>query len=107
MKRIFVKFTFLFVCVSFINTLQADEKVYKLSMATTWTETTSPLFDAAKNMAKIANTMSNGRLDIKIVAANKHKSPFGVLDMVKGGQYDMAPDFLDKSINQKFKNVNP
>lgn len=37
MKRIFVKFTFLFVCVSFINTLQADEKVYKLSMATTWT----------------------------------------------------------------------
>ena len=90
MKRIFVKFTFLFVCVSLINTLQADEKVYKLSMATTWTETTSPLFDAAKNMAKIANTMSNGRLDIKIDAANKHKSPFGVLDMVKGGQYDMA-----------------
>ena len=90
MKRIFVKFTFLFVCVSFINTLQADEKVYKLSMATTWTETASPLFDAAKNMAKIANTMSNGRLDIKIDAANKHKSPFGVLDMVKGGQYDMG-----------------
>ena len=59
-------------------------------MATTWTETTSPLFDAAKNMAKIANTMSNGRLDIKIDAANKHKSPFRVLDMVKGGQYDMA-----------------
>ncbi|BAK72010.1 TRAP transporter substrate-binding protein [Arcobacter sp. L] len=90
MKKIFVKLSFLFVCLSLITSLQADDKVYKLTMATTWTDTTSPLIDAAKNMAKLANDMSNGRLVIKVDAANKHKSPFGVLDMVKAGQYDMG-----------------
>lgn len=90
MKKIFVKLSFLFVCTSLVTFLQADDKVYKLTMATTWTETTSPLYDTAENMAKLANSMSNGRLEIKIDSANKHKSPFGVLDMVKGGQYDMA-----------------
>jgi len=34
--------------------------------------------------------MSDGRLKIRVDAANKHKSPLGVFDMVKGGQYDMA-----------------
>ncbi len=90
MKKIFVKLSFLFVCSSLITLAQADDKVYKLTMATTWTETTSPLYDTAENMAKLAHSMSNGRLEIRIDSANKHKSPFGVLDMVKGGQYDMA-----------------
>ncbi len=70
--------------------LFAKEKVYKLSMATTWGPTLSPLIDAANNMAKYANEMSNGRLQIKVDPANKHKSPFGILDMVKGGQYDLG-----------------
>jgi TRAP-type mannitol/chloroaromatic compound transport system substrate-binding protein len=41
-------------------------------------------------MAKMAEEMSNGELKIRIDAANKHKAPFGVLDMVKGGQYDLG-----------------
>jgi TRAP-type mannitol/chloroaromatic compound transport system substrate-binding protein len=81
----------------------AKEKVYKLKMATTWGPTLSPLIDAANNMAKYANEMSNGRLDIKVDAANKHKSPFGILDMVKAGQYDMGHSssyyFKGKDIN--------
>ena len=77
----------LFLCTS---ELLAKDKVYKLKMATTWGPTLSPLIDSAKNMAKIANKMSNGRLVIRIDASNKHKSPFGVLDMVKGGQYDIG-----------------
>ncbi|NQY95077.1 MAG: ABC transporter substrate-binding protein, partial [Campylobacteraceae bacterium] len=68
----------------------AKEKVYKLKLATTWGTSASPLIDAAKNMAKYANEMSNGRLVIKVHSSNKHKSPFGVFDMVKGGQYDIA-----------------
>ncbi len=66
------------------------KKVYKLKMATTWGPTLSPLFDAAENMAKIAEEMSNGELKIRVDASNKHKSPLGILDMVKGGQYDMG-----------------
>lgn len=70
--------------------LQANDKVYKLKMATTWGPTLSPLIDAAQNMAKLAHDLSNGELEIRIDNANKHKSPLGILDMVKGGQYDMG-----------------
>ncbi|RXJ82134.1 TRAP transporter substrate-binding protein DctP [Arcobacter sp. F2176] len=70
--------------------LFANEKVYKLKMATTWGPTLSPLIDTSKNMAKIAEEMSNGRLKIRVDAANKHKAPFGVFDMVKAGQYDIG-----------------
>jgi TRAP-type mannitol/chloroaromatic compound transport system substrate-binding protein len=68
----------------------AKDKVYKLKLATTWGPTLSPLIDSAKNMAEMANKMSNGRLVIKVDASNKHKAPLGILDMVKGGQYDMG-----------------
>ncbi|MGB7402829.1 MAG: TRAP transporter substrate-binding protein [Arcobacter sp.] len=70
--------------------LFANEKVYKLKMATTWGPTLSPLIDTSKNMAKLAEEMSNGRLKIRVDAANKHKAPFGVFDMVKAGQYDIG-----------------
>lgn len=73
-----------------LTTSFAKEKVYKLKLATTWGPTLSPLIDSAKNMAEMANKMSNGRLVIKVDASNKHKAPLGILDMVKGGQYDMG-----------------
>lgn len=72
------------------NFLFAKEKVYKLKLATTWGPTASPLIDAPKNMAAMVKKMSNGRLIIKVDASNKHKAPFGILDMVKAGQYDMG-----------------
>ncbi|MCW8884914.1 MAG: TRAP transporter substrate-binding protein [Motiliproteus sp.] len=68
----------------------AADKVYKLKLAETW-GANFPIFgDATKNMAKMAETMSNGRLQIRIDSSNKHKSPFGVFDMVRSGQYDMG-----------------
>jgi TRAP-type mannitol/chloroaromatic compound transport system substrate-binding protein len=68
----------------------AKEKVYKWKLATTWGPTLSPFIDAPKNMAKMVKEMSNGRLLIRVDASNKHKAAFGILDMVKGGQYDMG-----------------
>ena len=41
-------------------------------------------------MANLVETMSDGKFTIRIDAANKHKAPLGILDMVKGGQYDMG-----------------
>jgi TRAP-type mannitol/chloroaromatic compound transport system substrate-binding protein len=68
----------------------AADKVYKLKLAETW-PTNFPIFgDATKNMAAMAKTMSNGRLIITIDSKNKHKSPFGIFDMVRAGQYDMG-----------------
>ena len=68
----------------------AKERVYKWKLATTWGPTLSPFIDAPTNMAKMVEEMSNGRLIIRVDASNKHKSAFGILDMVKGGQYDMG-----------------
>ncbi|WP_368028810.1 TRAP transporter substrate-binding protein [Arcobacter sp. s6] len=90
MKKTIRKFSFFVVCIGLLSSLSADDKVYKFTMATTWGETATPLIDTAKNMASMAYKMSNGRLDIKVDSANKHKAPLGVLDMVKAGQYDMG-----------------
>jgi len=68
----------------------AKEKVYKWKLATTWGPTLSPFIDAPKNLAKMVKKMSNGRLIIRVDASNKHKAALGILDMVKGGQYDMG-----------------
>jgi len=78
-------------CIAFALTQSAvAEKVYKLKLAQTW-PTNFPIFaDAVSNMADMAEKMSNGRLKIRIDSSNKHKSPFGVFDMVKAGQYDMG-----------------
>jgi len=68
----------------------AADKVYKLKLAETW-PTNFPIFgDATKNMADLADKMSNGRLKITIDSKNKHKAPLGVFDMVRSGQYDMG-----------------
>jgi len=66
------------------------EKVYRLKLAETW-PANMPIFgEATKNMAAMADKMSNGRLKITVDSSNKHKSALGVFDMVKAGQYDMA-----------------
>ncbi|MCP4044314.1 MAG: TRAP transporter substrate-binding protein [Gammaproteobacteria bacterium] len=63
---------------------------YRWKLAMTW-PTNFPIFgDAVKKMASLVNTMSNGEMEIRIDSKNKHKAPFGVLDMVKGGQYQMG-----------------
>lgn len=79
------------ICVfAMVNTVIAADKVYKLKLAETW-PTNFPIFgDATKNMAEMVKTMSNGRLIITIDSKNKHKSAFGIFDMVRSGQYDMG-----------------
>lgn len=66
------------------------EKTYKLKLAETWGPNFPIFGDSSKNLAAMVETMSNGRLKIVIHSANKHKSPFGIFDMVRSGQYDMG-----------------
>lgn len=72
------------------SSMYASNRVYKLKMATTWGPTLHPLIDAAQNMAQLAKELSDGKLIIRVDTSNKHKSPLGILDMVKGGQYDLG-----------------
>jgi len=67
-----------------------DNKVYTLTLASTWGEQVPFLGTAPTTLAHTVEQMSNGRLKIKVDFPNKHKSPFGVMDMVKADQYDLA-----------------
>ncbi len=76
--------------VALINPAVAADKVYRLKLAETWPPNFPIFGDSTKNLAKTVKAMSNGRLIITIDSKNKHKAPFGVFDMVRGGQYDMG-----------------
>ncbi|HHG3620524.1 TPA: TRAP transporter substrate-binding protein [Vibrio parahaemolyticus] len=90
LKRV-LKMTAVVAAMTFVATsANAAEKVYRLKLAETWGPNFPIFGDTTKNMAKMAEEMSNGRLQIRIDSANKHKAPFGVFDMVKSGQYDMG-----------------
>ncbi|OBT13151.1 ABC transporter substrate-binding protein [Vibrio sp. UCD-FRSSP16_10] len=78
------------VGVASMSTAVAADKVYRLKLAETWGPNFPIFGDATKNMAAMAEKMSNGRLQIRVDSSNKHKAPFGVFDMVKSGQYDMG-----------------
>ncbi|MDC0661267.1 TRAP transporter substrate-binding protein [Marinobacter sp. SS21] len=66
------------------------ERTHTLRLAETWGPNYPILGDATRHMAAMAETMSGGRLRIRIDSSNKHKAPFGIFDMVKAGQYDMG-----------------
>lgn len=86
MRQLF-KIAFIF---SLLFSFSYAQKVYKLKMAASWGPTLSPLIDTTKHMAELAEELSNGELKIRVDAANKHKAPFAVSDMVKSGQYDLG-----------------
>ncbi|TEW51893.1 ABC transporter substrate-binding protein [Psychromonas sp. RZ5] len=67
-----------------------DNKKVRWRLAETWGPNFPIFGDAPKNMARLVKEMSNGRFTIRIDSANKHKSPFGVFDFVKQGQYQMG-----------------
>ncbi len=76
--------------VLFTSFSHADDEVHTLRLAETWGPNFPIFGDTTKNMAALAEEMSNGRLKIRIDSANKHKAPLGVFDMVKAGQYDIG-----------------
>ncbi|KAA1174519.1 ABC transporter substrate-binding protein [Marinobacter salinexigens] len=72
------------------SSLSLAEENFTLRLAQTWGPNSPILGETVQHMADMAETMSNGRLKIRIDASNKHKAPFGIFDMVRNGQYDMG-----------------
>lgn len=68
----------------------APAKTYTLKLAETWPPNFPVFGDSTKQMAKMVDEMSDGRLKIVIDSKNKHKAPLGIFDLVKSGQYDMG-----------------
>ena len=89
----------------------AQDKVYRWRLAETW-PSNFPIFgDSVKLMAENVERMSGGRLLITVDSSNKHKSPFGIFDFVKSGQYQMGHTasyyFKGKDINTLFFTTLP
>jgi len=88
-----------------------DAKKYRWKLAETWGPNFPIFGDASKNMARLVNEMSNGRLTIRIDSANKHKSAFGIFDFVKNGQYQMGHSasyyWKGKDFNTMFFTTTP
>lgn len=87
------------------------EPKYRWKLASSW-PTNFPIFgDAPAKMADLVNKMSNGEMEIRIDTKNKHKAAFGVFDMVKAGQYDMAHSasyyWKGKDVNTMFFTTMP
>lgn len=68
----------------------APEKDVKWKLAMTWSSTLTPLASPPLKLAKLLDEMSGGKFTIRVEGSEKHKAALGILDMVKGGQYDMG-----------------
>ncbi len=76
--------------LAFVGAPALAQETHRLTLAETWGPNTPILGETTRHMAAMAEKMSGGRLQIRIDSSNKHKAPFGIFDMVKGGQYDMG-----------------
>ena len=65
-------------------------KIIKWKLAETWPSTLTPLASPPLKVAAMVKEMSGGKFIIKVEGKEKHKAPLGILDMVKGGQYQMG-----------------
>ena len=65
-------------------------KKVRWKCATTWSSTLTPLVSPPLKLAKLVEEMSGGNFTIRVEGSEKHKAALGILDMVKGGQYDMG-----------------
>nr|VFJ88531.1 MAG: TRAP-type mannitol/chloroaromatic compound transport system, substrate-binding protein [Candidatus Kentron sp. H]VFJ90486.1 MAG: TRAP-type mannitol/chloroaromatic compound transport system, substrate-binding protein [Candidatus Kentron sp. H]VFJ96664.1 MAG: TRAP-type mannitol/chloroaromatic compound transport system, substrate-binding protein [Candidatus Kentron sp. H] len=77
------------VSLGLVTTVGAAPE-YQWKLAQTW-PTNFPIFgDTVAKMAELVGKMSQGQMRIRIDSKNKHKAPFGILDMVKSDQYQMG-----------------
>jgi TRAP-type mannitol/chloroaromatic compound transport system substrate-binding protein len=68
--------------------LAAEKVRWKLAM--TWSSTLTPFATAPLHLAKMVEEMSGGNFVIRVEGSEKHKAALGILDMTKGGQYEMG-----------------
>ncbi len=67
-----------------------SQGIKQLKMVTTWPKNFPGLGTGAENLAKRINTMSNGKLDVKVFAAGELVPPFQSFDAVSAGNAEMS-----------------
>jgi TRAP-type mannitol/chloroaromatic compound transport system substrate-binding protein len=89
MKRI-GKIALVFAAAMLIASPAMAEKKVRWKIAMTWSSTLTPLASPAPMLAEIVSELTGGNFEIRVEGSEKHKAPLGILDMVKGGQYEMG-----------------
>ncbi len=78
------------VAMSAVSNPALAEETYTLRLAETWGPNTPILGETTKHFENMVETMSGGRIEVRIDSSNKHKAPFGIFDLVRNGQYDLG-----------------
>jgi TRAP-type mannitol/chloroaromatic compound transport system substrate-binding protein len=73
-----------------LSTPVMAEKTIKWKLAMTWPSTLTPFASSVQKFAQSVSDMTGGKFVIKVDGKEKHKAALGILDMVKGGQYQMG-----------------
>ncbi len=89
MKAVF-RFSIVVVLSLFLVSPAFAGKKVHWKLAMTWNTNLTPFATAPLNLAKMVKEMSGGDFTIRIEGSEKHKAALGILDMVKGGQYQMG-----------------
>lgn len=89
MKRV-GKIALAFAAVMMVATPALAAKKVRWKLAMTWSSTLTPLASPAPKLAKMVEELTDGGFTIRVEGSEKHKSPLGILDMVKGGQFEMG-----------------
>lgn len=72
------------------STPTKTEKKITLSLAHGWPKGFPYFGESVDDYAELVKQMSDGRIEIKVDSANKHKAAFGIFDFIKNGQYDIG-----------------
>jgi TRAP-type mannitol/chloroaromatic compound transport system substrate-binding protein len=89
MKRT-VSLTLILYLLTVSSLCATEAKKVRWNLATTWNSTLTPLSTPPLKVAQMVSDMTGGNFIIKVEGAEKHKAPLEILDMVKGGQYEMG-----------------
>ena len=84
------KIAMVFAAVMLVASPVLAAKKIRWKLAMTWSSTLTPLASPAPQLAKLVSEMTGGNFEIRVEGSEKHKAPLGILDMVKGGQYEMG-----------------
>lgn len=88
--KFFLKTAITIGAVAMLASPALAAKTVKWKLAMTWPSTLTPLASPAPKLAKMVEEMSDGTFTIRVEGKEKHKAALGILDMVKGGQYQMG-----------------
>jgi len=88
--NMFKKVSLLCGAMMMMATPALADKTVKWKLAMTWPSTLTPFASSVERFAQSVSDMTGGNFTIKVDGKEKHKAALGILDMVKGGQYEMG-----------------